>query len=364
MPFWKSAPAAGGQPPETDAAALAPILDAFGAWLAAYTAGAFETPGYGTPDARTELEQWHRHATRGTARPGHDDGAASVGVAARDWAGIVRAFRAHRRTEHDYVVTTIAELRDALWGVVETVHRTATLEQSGDAETGTQLERARGAIARLAPGQVKDEVMDAVARITESARARQQATRQQYMALARSLDALGAQLEEARRESTTDALTGLGNRKLFDTVLPRVHHLAALGGHACTLVMLDADGLKAVNDTLGHPVGDAALVAIGKCLARTFLRQGDTLCRIGGDEFAVILQNTDGPTAERLAQRFVGALEEWPHEDARVTPLFGASCGIAQLAPGDDPDAWVRRADEALYAAKRDALRRVRLAAS
>lgn len=363
MPFWKSAPAPERPTAPSDADALAPILDAFGAWLAAYTAGAFDTPGHGATDARDELDAWHRHATRGTARPGHDDGTTSVGVAARDWAGIVRAFRTHRRTEHDYVVTTIAELRDALWGVVETVHRTATLEQAGDAETGTQLERARGAIARLAPGQVKDEVLDAVARITEAARARQHATRQQYVALARSLDTLGAQLEEARRESTTDALTELGNRKLFDTVLPRVHQLATLGGHACTLVMLDADGLKTVNDTLGHPAGDAALVAIAKCLARTFLRQGDALCRIGGDEFAVILQHTDAATADRLAQRFVTALESWPHEDARLTPIFGASCGVAQLTPGDDVDTWVRRADAALYAAKRDALRRVRVAA-
>lgn len=365
MPFWKSAPPApGGGAPDPDSESLSAVLDAFGAWLAAYTAGGFETPGYGSAGAITELEAWHRHAMRGTPRPGRDDPEGALPVAARDWGGVVRAYRAHRRMEHDYVTHTIAELRDALWGVVETVHRTATLEQAGDTETGAHLERARGAIARLPASQVKDEVLEAVTRIAEVARARQEATRAQYAALARTLDSLGEQLEEAKRDSTTDALTGLGNRKLFDTVLPRARHLAALGGQPCTLLLIDADGLKTVNDSLGHQAGDAALVAIAKCLARTFLRQGDILCRIGGDEFAVVLPGTDAQTAERLAQRFITALEAWPHAEPRIAPLFGASCGVAPLDPDDDVDAWVRRADGALYTAKRDPLRRVQRASA
>ncbi|MCU0626651.1 MAG: GGDEF domain-containing protein [Gemmatimonadaceae bacterium] len=300
---------------------------------------------------------------RGAPRPGSEERVA-LPVGERDWTGAVHAYRAHRREEQDYVQSAIAELRDALWGVVETVHRTATIEHAADTETSAQLARARVAIGRLDPGQVKQEVLEAVSRIEQVARERQQRTREHYTALSRSLDAVGRQLEEAKRESTTDALTGLGNRKLFDLVTARARSLATLNGQAVSLIMIDADGLKAINDTFGHPVGDAAIVGIGKALARTFLRQGDVLCRIGGDEFAVILANTDGETAQRLATRFVGALAEWRHPDEDVVAELSASCGVAVLGAHEPIEEWIRRADAALYQAKGDATRRTVLDAS
>lgn len=368
MPFWKPAPspvppvAPVSPSPEGEASAvdaLRRVHDAFGQWLQAYAHHVFDMPGHPATESGATLKGWHRHLMVGSAPPGGDDAPAAP-IEERDWAGALQAFRAHRRREHDHVLSAIGELRDALWATVETVHRTATLEHSADTETAVQLARARDAITRVgAEPQLTHEVLDAVARIEAIARARQQATREQYGALARTLDVVGQQLEEARRESTTDALTGLGNRKLFDVVVGRARQLAGLGRTPVALVLIDADGLKGINDGFGHPAGDAALVGLARALVRTFMRQGDTLCRIGGDEFAVVLPNTDRDTAVRLAGRFGATLGEWRHPDARVTTVLEASCGVAVLRDEETTDDWVARADAALYAAKRDPLRRV-----
>jgi diguanylate cyclase (GGDEF)-like protein len=339
------------------------VHDALGQWLQAYAHQVFDMPGQPAVETGAFLKGWHRHVMVGAPRPGGDDAPAAP-IAERDWAGAVQAFRAHRRHEHEYVLSTIGELRDALWATVETVHRTATLEHTADEETATQLARAREAITRVgAEPQLTHEVLDAVARIAAIARARQEATREQYGALARTLDVVGQQLEEARRESTTDALTGLGNRKLFDLVLGRARQLATLGRTTVALVLIDADGLKGINDGFGHQAGDAALVGLARALVRTFMRQGDALCRIGGDEFAVILPNTDMETAVRLTRRFGATLGEWSHPDARITGALEASCGVAVLLEAETVETWVARADAALYAAKRDPLQRVVAAA-
>ncbi len=366
MPFWKSAavpaaapavPAPAAPPSTDDADALLRVLDAVGHCLQAYAHDVFDMPGHPAETSAALLRAWQRHVVTGAPRPGDASGGGAP-VGGRDWAGLAQVFRAHRRREHDYVVGAIGDLRDALWATVETVHRTATLESSADAETTAHLARAREAITRVRTDpRVTDEVLDAVARIEAVARARQQATREQYGVLARTLDAVGQQLEEARRESTTDALTGLGNRKHFDVSLARARHLATLDRRPVTLLLIDADGLKAINDGHGHQAGDAALTGIARALARTFLRQGDTLCRIGGDEFAVLLAGTDAATAHRLAHRFCDALAGDPHATADAPPALAASCGVAELGATEPVEAWFARADRALYAAKRDALR-------
>lgn len=339
------------------------VLDALGTLLAAYVAGAHDLPPQsGVPD-RESLHAWHRHATRGTPAPGSTGDGGALPVGARDWPALAAAIQAHRRHEHRWVSGTIGDLREALWGAVETVFRTATIEDAGDGEMSGELARARAALDTQDPGRLRDEVLSAIGRIEEVARSRREATVRERQRLAHTVDALGAQLEAARRESETDALTGLGNRKCFDVMLQRVHQLATIGGEGAALVLIDADGLKQVNDELGHAAGDTALRALAGCIARTFLRRSDVACRIGGDEFAVILPGADAAVAQRLAGRFVEALEAHGFEDARIAARFGASAGIATLRPRESPEAWTARADAALYEAKRDALRRVRTAA-
>jgi len=163
---------------------------------------------------------------------------------------------------------------------------------------------------------------------------------------------------EARLDAHTDFLTGLRNRRYLELILERELFRVTRYGRPLSLIILDLDGFKAVNDTHGHEVGDRVLKALARCLEE-HLRQSDRAVRLGGEEFAVLLPETGLPQALRLAERLrraVAALKVPPAE------RLSASFGVAQASPTDSPFSLLKRADEALYRAKRAGKNRVETA--
>jgi diguanylate cyclase (GGDEF)-like protein len=150
-----------------------------------------------------------------------------------------------------------------------------------------------------------------------------------------------------------DTLTGLANRAEFNTRLEAASKRLKRNGGSLTVMMIDLDRFKVVNDTLGHPAGDQLLIEVGKRL-RSTVRETDVLARLGGDEFAIIqedapLQHED---AIALALRIISAISK-PFDLNGNRASLGASIGIV-LAPehGTDPEGLLKRADLALYDAK------------
>ena len=283
----------------------------------------------------------------------------SLSVLERDWDGLVRVVAEQRRAEHQYTESAIAELRDALWSCVETVHNAVRIDRTADASTNTQMDRAKHALKRMQPGTIKQEVLDAMAAIDVALKARRTQQQEQFVSLATKLDKMGRQLEEARQEITTDQLTGIGNRKLFDTMGPRAVHLYALSGQPVVLLLIDLDNLKLVNDMYGRRAGDQAIINIANALSKVFLRQSDVLCRYVGDEFAVILHNTDAKMAQTLARRLQEQMAGLPTPHPAMEFAVSASVGIAQLEAHEELDEWIARADNALEMAKKNGLYRV-----
>lgn len=166
--------------------------------------------------------------------------------------------------------------------------------------------------------------------------------------------------EQLREESLTDPLTGLYNRGLFDAALGRCQSLAGRGGDLLSLVMIDLDHFKAINDAQGHVVGDAVLRAVARVL-RQDLRGTDIACRYGGEELALIMPDCPLEVALAKAEAIRAAI-------AALAGEFGfaitASLGVASTGP----DATNRRsvlqsADRALYRAKELGRNRVEAAA-
>ena len=156
-----------------------------------------------------------------------------------------------------------------------------------------------------------------------------------------------------------DPLTDLPNRVLFRQRLENALHRVSRG-EPCAVLCLDLDQFKGVNDTLGHPVGDALLKAVADRLRR-IMRPTDTVARLGGDEFAIVETSPDHPAAATaLATRLLRELST-PFEVAGHQIIIGVSVGIA-IAPGDgfDPDILLKSADIALYQAKSDGRNRFR----
>lgn len=155
-------------------------------------------------------------------------------------------------------------------------------------------------------------------------------------------------------ESTTDALTGLPNRRFAMAELRRLFALARRTRQQVLLAFIDLDGFKAINDTYGHETGDQFLIAVGRRLSAG-LRKGDVLGRLGGDEFIIIGLSTPGEGAEDAAYSRLAPLARGRYELDSVTMDYpGASFGVVQVDPDQTtPEDALREADARMYADKK-----------
>jgi diguanylate cyclase (GGDEF)-like protein len=153
---------------------------------------------------------------------------------------------------------------------------------------------------------------------------------------------------EARRLADTDALTGLRNRRFFHETLQRECTRAHRYGRSLALLVLDVDDFKAINERVGHLTGDGVLAETASRL-RAALRASDIACRVGGDEFAIVLPEAGAHQAGQLYERIEGAVSSAPIGTIERLTFSG---GVAQLAHGEDAATFFERADDALYRAK------------
>lgn len=165
--------------------------------------------------------------------------------------------------------------------------------------------------------------------------------------------------------AVTDALTGLHNRRYLENQLPQLVAEAVNGGRLLSVLTLDVDFFKAVNDTYGHDAGDRVLQDVAARI-RGAVRASDLACRTGGEEFVVVLPGTDLPTAERVADRIRKTVAAKPFLAAPGQHLpITASVGVASLMAADESaENLLKRADQALYQAKRGGRNRVVSAAA
>lgn len=165
--------------------------------------------------------------------------------------------------------------------------------------------------------------------------------------LRRRADEAERELEAAQAIATTDALTGLANRRGLDRMLTAQIALAQRTGGELSMTLIDVDHFKSINDSCGHAAGDRVLESIARILMAE-LRGSDTVGRWGGDEFVVISPGTPLKAAAEMAERTRSAVEGTRFGSGSVT----LSLGVTQFLAGDDIHALLRRADLALYRAK------------
>ena len=153
---------------------------------------------------------------------------------------------------------------------------------------------------------------------------------------------------EARRLADLDALTGLHNRRYFHEMLAREVARAQRYSRSLALVVFDLDDFKAINDRIGHLAGDGVLAEAADRI-RDVVRSADVACRVGGDEFAVILPESSLRDADQLYKRLEQTISHHPVAQAGLVRL---SAGVTELRPEDDAISFFERADDALYRAK------------
>lgn len=171
--------------------------------------------------------------------------------------------------------------------------------------------------------------------------------------------------QQLQHLADTDPLTGLPNRRSFFRTAETLLASAARQGQPCTLLVIDADYFKNLNDSYGHAVGDRALVKIAEVLREKF-RDNDLLCRVGGEEFAVMLTGIDAQTALPMAERVVNAVADSPLTEDKAIIEYSVSCGIADTSSSYVLPELFKNADDAMYQAKaqgRNRVARMRVAA-
>ncbi len=161
--------------------------------------------------------------------------------------------------------------------------------------------------------------------------------------------------DKLKRLATTDVLTGAYNRIGFDEIIEREMESAKRYRKPLSVILFDIDHFKRVNDTFGHHTGDAVLRQLAK-IVRNTVRKVDYFIRWGGEEFLIVSEETDGGQARIMAERLRKRVEEHVFGEAgRIT----ISCGVAEFGGEDTENTLLKRADDALYRAKRQGRNRV-----
>jgi diguanylate cyclase (GGDEF)-like protein/PAS domain S-box-containing protein len=157
--------------------------------------------------------------------------------------------------------------------------------------------------------------------------------------------------------SFKDGLTGVANRRMFDTTFARSWNTARSTARPLSLIMLDLDCFKQYNDHYGHLQGDECLRRVAAALTAATTRPDGFIARYGGEEFVLLLPDTDAAGALHVAEQCRDAIQaaKLPHERSAVRPFVTASAGIGTVTPteSDDPLAFIKRVDDRLYEAKR-----------
>ncbi|MGA2493046.1 MAG: PleD family two-component system response regulator [Roseiarcus sp.] len=176
----------------------------------------------------------------------------------------------------------------------------------------------------------------------------------------RYADSLREKVQQSIELALYDPLTGLNNRRFLENHLATMLDNARVRRTPLTLMILDIDHFKQVNDTYGHDCGDEVLKSFADRL-RGIIRGGDLLCRLGGEEFVIVMPNVEVSAAARIAERARQAIGQEPFvidAGGRAIPVT-TSIGVAERGPDDDTSTLYRRADRALYRAKSEGRNRV-----
>lgn len=259
--------------------------------------------------------------------------------------------------QEDHVARTSLEMAHVLERVLESI------DEAGDSTSnyGKQLQNFTGDIAHISDGEDLRNLVNDILVETRRMEQTNHTLQGKLNESSATIHELGKRLEDVKRESLTDTLTDIANRKCFDVRLEDGVEEANETAHPLCLIMVDIDHFKKFNDTYGHQMGDQVLKLIGAILKKSVKGQ-DTPARYGGEEFSVILPNTSLPDAVKLAdqiRRTVAGRRVTKKSTGEELCQITLSMGIAEYRQGEPHAELVLRADEALYAAKRGGRNRV-----
>lgn len=252
--------------------------------------------------------------------------------------------------------------RDEHFAEIIAFLRKSLMNLTGDSRTfhedllGT-TNRIKGFIELKDIQELKSKITAEVHELNRAVRDKQKREQTQFAQLSEQIISLQKRLEEAKVEASLDGLTGIANRRNFDFTIQRWVIAHEKNEEPFTIALFDLDNFKEINDSFGHQVGDQVLISAAMEIARS-IRSSDFLARYGGEEFVVLSSRTKLAESQKRFAALLQYIENLQFEcksaekgDLAVT--LTASCGVAEYALGESASDLIKRADEALYEAKR-----------
>ena len=271
-------------------------------------------------------------------------------------------FSSYRTAESTYLLKAFDDFKNIIWEFADQLSEDITFEQSQDAKTLSALEQLKEAVEANSVDSLRSKSKEFIQFYIDY-QAKKETRREKRMAtVKKSLRSTQSKLNEAQVSLRSDHLTGASNRRTFDESLKQHHLICQTTGAPVSLVVLDIDHFKKVNDNYGHDMGDFVLKECVRLLRECFTRESDVVARIGGEEFAIVLPDYQVKHAVQKAEETLEHIRKQIFVQDQYQIKFTVSMGIAQLQKKETVEQWIKRADTALYQSKNSGRNRLTVA--
>lgn len=272
-------------------------------------------------------------------------------------------FSSYRIDEYTYMQKTFEDFRHIIWEFVNQLSEDLSDERKEDVIVKSSLEHLKEAVESNSIDKLRSQSKQFIDCYVNTQTKKEHRKAKRMEGVKKNLDTVKKQLHDAHSSLKKDHLTNAHNRKSFDEELRNQMNMHTISNHPVTLIMLDIDHFKKINDSYGHPMGDFILQECVRILKELFPRDVDFVARIGGEEFAVVLPHYSTEHAVHKAEAALHRIRHETYIKDNLKVNFTVSMGIAQLQDGEDVETWIKRADQALYNSKNTGRNRYTVAA-
>lgn len=261
-------------------------------------------------------------------------------------------FSSYRLDEYSYIQNTFDDFKRIIWDFAEQLADDVQYEETKDAEASQSLDQLREAVEANSIDALRSKSREFIDFYIKYQTQKDERRTKRLTSMKKNLGTVKKQLLEANHTMRVDHMTQAYNRKSFDEQMKKHQQMAIISGTPVSVITLDIDFFKKINDAYGHDIGDFVLKECVVLLKEVFQRPDDFVARVGGEEFAIILPNFTAEHAIVRAEETLNKIrkEVFVHDKLEIT--FTVSLGIAQLLQTETVEQWLKRADSALYQSK------------
>lgn len=261
-------------------------------------------------------------------------------------------FSQYRVDEHSYIQKTFEDFKGIIWDFAHQLGDDLESERSSEAKLKVNLDELREAVESNSIEELRSKSREFINHYVKFQSAKDDRRVKRMSKIKLNLNSVKRQLFEANESMRMDHMTGAHNRKSFEEQLKKHASMFSINQNPVSLVMLDIDHFKKINDSFGHDVGDFIIKECVRIMKESFATESSLVARIGGEEFAVILPDTSLSVATKLCQTALENVRKEAFVQNNMTLRFTVSMGVAQLDTAELVESWMKRADLALYNSK------------